>query len=120
MTDLRLSELRAANVERQRDFPGSSSWRLVHWSNALAGEVGEVCNLVKKVDRGDFGKVYVWGVLPGAADRPLSDEIADVLIYLDLLCLYARIDLADAVRQKFNRRSEEIGSAVRLEEPGHG
>ena len=49
--------VRQARDDTRRWFPrkgDGSNGRLVHYSLGLAGEVGEFCNLVKKVDRGDI------------------------------------------------------------------
>jgi len=59
-------------------FPKWREVDLIYYSNALAGEVGEICNLVKKSIGGGTNKRAVDG-----------DEIAlegvDVFIYLTLL-----------------------------------
>ncbi|MGO9244361.1 MAG: MazG nucleotide pyrophosphohydrolase domain-containing protein [Verrucomicrobiia bacterium] len=58
----------------------------------LYGEAGEVSNLVKKIRRGDFALSSV------KAD--LSEEIADVFIYLIKMCNQLHIDLeAEYVRK---------------------
>jgi NTP pyrophosphatase (non-canonical NTP hydrolase) len=44
----------------------------------------------------------------------LADEIADVVIYADLLAHFYGIDLATAVTAKFNRKSIEQGFPERL------
>ena len=57
--------LRAANVARLPRFknrkgepahsqPDGSDWALSTWSNAVLGELGELANLIKKVERGDL------------------------------------------------------------------
>lgn len=73
---------------------------------ALAGEVGEAANLVKKVRRGDF-------TLDEAREK-IADELADVVIYVDLLAKAARIDLASAVERKFNVVSRRVSADVFL------
>ena len=79
---------------------------LSQWSNAVCGELGELANLIKKIERGDF-------TLEEA--RPhLADELADVATYLDLLANRAGVDLGEAVRSKFNRVSERVLCDVRL------
>lgn len=85
--------------------------------NALAGECGEVCNVIKKIGRltrglpipsKDKGKTHSCFV------SELSGEIADVLTYLDLLAQGFDIDLEEALRDKFNAVSLEANSPVRL------
>lgn len=85
-----------------------SAWSLSDWMTATAGELGEAANVLKKLNRVRDG-------IPGNTETPqqlrqqLSDEIADTLIYLDLLAQAAGIDLSTAVRAKFDRTSVKIG-----------
>lgn len=104
------SDLRRANARRLPDFVahygGNGSmegWSAAEWTNALAGEVGELCNLTKKIGRGQDIPV-----------KMIADELADTQIYLDLCAQKLQIDLAAATRSKFNERSMDIGSEVRL------
>jgi len=102
---LSFHDLRQANVPRCAEaFHDPDSWSLERWALAMIGEAGEVCNAVKKIIREDG---------TGSVDA-LAEELADVIIYCDLLAARARIDLAVAVRDKFNRVSEKRGSAIRL------
>ena len=79
--------LRAANVARQQEWDPSNvvdfSWRC----NELAGEAGEVCNILKKLHREKHG-------LPGsrAVKDDLAEELADVVICVDLVAMTAGID----------------------------
>jgi NTP pyrophosphatase (non-canonical NTP hydrolase) len=60
-----------------------------YWENALAGETGELCNLIKKLARdGRF------------VEAEFEDEIADVFIYLALAADFFKIDLEAAVLKK--------------------
>lgn len=109
--------LREANVRRCNEvFHPLDSWSLTDWACAMAGEAGEACNVVKKLRRLDGTRVSPVG--PGH-DREdllahLSEELADVVIYADLLAARAGIDLREAVRAKFNRVSIERESKERL------
>lgn len=92
MTDIPLTfaRLHEVNVARCSQWhPGfpkvSHDWVGTDWSNAMAGEMGETCNVVKKLRRIDVG-------LPGSKDpelhvllADLGEEIADTLVYLDLV-----------------------------------
>lgn len=101
---LGLYELRKANLERcEKSFHPIDDWSPTDWACALAGEVGELCNLIKKQRRGEF--------IPS---RDLHDEIGDVMAYLDLLAASLYIDLSEATKIKFNYVSERIGSDVKL------
>lgn len=44
----------------------------------------------------------------------LADELADVVLYADLLAQKAGIELAGAIRAKFNRVSEAQGFPERI------
>ena len=99
-----LTQLRAANVSRCETFHAIGEWSETDYACALAGEVGELCNLIKKRRRGDD--------IPPAM---LADEIADVLIYLDLLAARLGIQVDGAVVRKFNAWSVSKGLPQRLE-----
>ena len=81
------TSLRTANEARQREWDGNGhamndDWRM----NELMGETGEVCNVLKKLHRERAG-------VPGSrADKEmLADEIADVVICLDLFLMTKKI-----------------------------
>jgi NTP pyrophosphatase (non-canonical NTP hydrolase) len=118
---LSFETLRAANVLRcETAFHQVSEWRPSQWSNAMAGECGEACNLTKKMDRmwpaGEFIKNWNKPEDQRMADleERLADEIADVVIYADLLAARIGRSLGECVRRKFNAKSDEIGSDVKL------
>ncbi len=105
--------LRKASLARSAKWHRGDQPDLVWWSNAVAGEAGEVCNVTKKLDRDAKGLV---GNKKGG-DELLEDlalEIADTVIYLDLLAAAAGIDLGRAVVAKFNLVSAENGFPERL------
>jgi NTP pyrophosphatase (non-canonical NTP hydrolase) len=71
------------------------------------GELGEYANLRKKVERGDF-------TLDEA--RPaLADELADVVIYLDILASQIGVNLGDAIMSKWNRTSVKVGAPLYID-----
>jgi NTP pyrophosphatase (non-canonical NTP hydrolase) len=65
---------------------------IVHFSLGIAGEVGELVNLVKKVNRGSITFEQVRTMM--------THEMADVLIYLCDIAETLGIDLATAVEEK--------------------
>lgn len=87
MNSLSFAALRAANLERCRHgfHHEIDSWSLSDWAVAVGGEVGEALNVVKKLNRERDGIV---GNTRSAAELlgDLQDELADVVIYLDLTC----------------------------------
>jgi NTP pyrophosphatase (non-canonical NTP hydrolase) len=111
---LTLNDLRQANQARQSYWGGSENWTLADWSNALAGEVGEACNVVKKLRRPELGTVGNKHDQE-AYRQQLASEIGDVLIYLDLLANAAGYRLEHCVMKAFNDKSEELDMPIRLE-----
>jgi NTP pyrophosphatase (non-canonical NTP hydrolase) len=92
---------------------GIDSWSLADWAVALAGETGELCNVVKKLNRvrdGLTGNKETKEQLISA----LRAEAADIYLYLDLFCQRVGFDLAEAVRDKFNSVSMRNGFPERL------
>lgn len=79
----------------------------------LGGECGEALNVVKKLERERLG----WRGSRATLDE-LADEIADVIICADLLASAAGIDLAEAVRKKFNASSEKLDLPIRIDPAG--
>lgn len=144
---LQFGVLRAANTARLPQFknkfmiaahsvPDGSDWAASDWLTAVVGELGEYANNLKKFRRGDL-TLGEFRIVAGK-------ELADVIIYLDLLAkrtldlviplgpnesgdaLFRHsahptgIDLGAAVVAKFNEVSERVASTVRLEEDGSG
>lgn len=104
MDNLKFSELREVNVLRcEQSFHPLHSWSPTDWSNAMAGECGEACNLTKKLRRGD-----------AVSEEEIGKEIADVVIYADLLAARLDLDLAKCIREKFNEVSIKKENKLRL------
>lgn len=95
---------------------GLQSWSLSDWAVAFMGEAGELCNVIKKMNRLRDGLVGNKGTDAIAADlhQKLAHEIADAAIYLDLLAQREGIVLEDAIVEKFNIVSERNGFPERL------
>ena len=107
-----LDELFAANAARQKEWDEGKKLDLAYYGNALAGEVGEACNVIKKLERERHG-------LAGSRDtiEHLGEELADSLTYLVLIAMEAGLGAAGldkAVRKKFNAVSEARGFKTRL------
>lgn len=81
-----------------------SSWSLSDWMTATAGELGEAANIIKKLNRYRDG-------IPGNTETEselhaaLADELADVMISLDLLTQAAGFDLETIRDAKFSKTS---------------
>lgn len=107
-----LNAFSAENLERCLSPGGFNhpldGWSLSDWMVAATGELGEAANVLKKLNRVRDG-------IPGNTETPehlraqFADEIADTVIYLDLLAQAAGFTLAQAVRTKFNKTSAKIG-----------
>lgn len=115
---LTFNTLRRGNLERLPEFRNQhgkithieddgSGWSDAEWLEAVVGELGEYANLKKKERRGDIKGV--------AAQQAFADELADVVIYLDILAYRLGIDLGDAVMKKWNVTSKKIGSLLYLD-----
>jgi NTP pyrophosphatase (non-canonical NTP hydrolase) len=92
---------------------GLESWSESDWACALAGEVGELCNVIKKRNR-VRDHMQQRATNEGALQHNLKMEIGDVYIYLDLLARRVGLNLEDCVRDTFNRISEREGFPERL------
>lgn len=68
---------------------------LEHLAVCLAGEVGEFCNVLKKITRGDLN----WDTSKSA----LSEELADVFIYLLKISNQADIDIEQETLKKIEK-----------------
>jgi NTP pyrophosphatase (non-canonical NTP hydrolase) len=92
---------------------GLHSWTLSEWMTVTMGELGEAANIIKKLNRDR-------DCIPGnttdkeTLEKHLSEELADVACYLDLLCQAAGFDLETIREQKFNIVSKKIGYKEKL------
>lgn len=112
MTGISFDDLREANQRRLPDFDSAypsahdDEWTLADWAVAAAGEMGEMCNLIKKVRRGE-----------DVDTADIGREIADTITYLDFVAWKLGIDMGDAVASKFNEVSLRVKSPVRMGYP---
>ncbi|MDE2096299.1 MAG: hypothetical protein KGL39_03570 [Patescibacteria group bacterium] len=91
---------------------GVRPWVLPDYGNAAAGEMGELCNYIKKLQRVRDG-------LRNVSDNTINDEtvlktmvgreIADVLSYLVLVCIQEGLDMESVLIDKFNAVSDRVG-----------
>ncbi len=94
---LSFERIREENVTRcNAVFHPLDAWSPLEYGGALAGEVGELCNILKKMKRD--------GVTP-ALMKKSAKEAADSFAYLDLTCARLGIDLGESFRKKFNEVS---------------
>lgn len=110
--------LRQANVSRIPRFRNKkgelahnhdgSDWILSQWTNAVLGELGELSNLIKKIERGDFSLEE--------AHSECAKELADVATYLDILAFRMGVDLGQAIVDKFNEVSDRVNAGVYIKD----
>ena len=114
---LTFNTLRSANLARLPEFknskgepahskPDGSDWCLAQWCNAVTGELGELANIIKKIERGDLTLEE--------AREDLGKELADVQTYLDILAYQAGVNLGQATMDKWNEISKRIGCKIRI------
>lgn len=105
-----LADLRRCNTERQAAWCPDQVPDLSFRGNELAGEVGEACNVIKKLERERHG----WRGSRATGEQ-LAEELADVVICADLAALTAGVDLMSAVKAKFDATSDKVGLPHRLQ-----
>lgn len=96
--------LRKANVARQKEWHVNGDPGLSYKGNELAGEVGELCNVIKKLERARLGSRG-----SKATVQDLADELGDVIVCLDLIAADFDIDVWAVVVEKFNKTSIKYG-----------
>lgn len=119
---LTFEQLSEANFSRaSRWHEGAEPWSGADWSNAMCGEAGEAANVVKKLRRletnitqGSYHGEETISTDHEVLVAKLGGEIADTILYLDLLAEHYGIDIESHVRQKFNSVSIQQGFPERL------
>lgn len=116
MGNLTFKKLREVNSARCKKWhpPESTPWTSADWLTALAGELGEAANIIKKIRRHETGASNVGDPPEYLLRSLLAEELADTFLYTDLLANYFNIDLEQAVINKFNKTSEKHGFTERL------
>jgi len=117
---LTLDDLSARNRLRCESIDGFNhpltTWTPEQWTNAIAGEAGEACNLAKKYLRWRMGiKGNKEEECPVGLIHGIAEELADVIIYSDLAIQALGFSTERVLKEKFNRKSDEIGSSTKLD-----
>ena len=97
-----LQQLRVNNAERQKLWDPDNVLDLSFKALEFSGEAGELASKVKKLVRQELGVV---GSRIDMAE--IEEEVADVLITLDLLCSKMDIDIEKVTKEKFNEVSRK-------------
>jgi NTP pyrophosphatase (non-canonical NTP hydrolase) len=104
------STLREAIDARMEEWDGQANAELplTYFSNEMAGECGEACNIVKKLEREAYG-------MDGtrATKDDLASELADVIITTYRLAAKLGINLDEATENKFNWTSVKMNMNTR-------
>lgn len=102
--DLTFRRLQHVNDKRNIEWDPERKLNGAFFGVELAGEVGEACNLIKKLERARLG-------LRGSTTTKqcLGEELADVAIVLCLVANYYNIDLENHIIPKFNETSDKLG-----------
>lgn len=112
-----LQEFSEINLKRCTSLKGFNhtldSWKPSEWTNAMAGECGEACNITKKISRheqGINGNVKPEDQNVDALRARAIREIADVIVYADLAIQALGGNTSNALRDVFNDKSTQIGA----------
>lgn len=108
-THAELFKLSVANSDRQKEWDPGNKIDLNFRGVELAGEVGELCNIIKKMTRERLGLRGSRATIDDA-----KEEIGDVAICLGLICNDLGIDMWEAIKFSFNRVSEKHDLKTRL------
>lgn len=106
-----LNYFRSVNIMRAVEL--FKTWKNVpvtYWTTALAGEVGELCNMIKKLERVRLGGIDAGSTYTAADITPemIREEIGGIFIYLDLLAALFDVDLGEAAVKTFNDKSAQF------------
>lgn len=118
MSDSFLRRFRETNVARATedfcdyDAPAANLFFAV----GMAGEAGELLNLIKKLERRAHGGPDVGNSVKveDISKEKLEEEFGGMLTYMDLLASHYNIDLQEAITKTFNNVSAKINSQHRL------
>jgi NTP pyrophosphatase (non-canonical NTP hydrolase) len=116
MQNLTFEKVRQVNLERAEVWHpnGIQEWSPAEWGNALAGECGELCNVLKKLLRLDHGINQANGLDRNELVEMAGKEIADVYLYLDLVASRLGLTVASCTVKKFNETSTKEGFPHKL------
>jgi NTP pyrophosphatase (non-canonical NTP hydrolase) len=107
---LRFDKFNKINTKRcETVYHKINDWSPSDWGNALAGEVGEACNFIKKLRRLEGLSGAKINKKRKRLKEALAKELGDIFHYLDLTATRLDIDLGKAVVDKFNEVSKRTG-----------
>lgn len=103
MTFEKFQALNARRELEAQKYEKCRSWGIAQWTLALAGEVGELANFVKKIERGDYSDKDPY------VRKQIAKELADIITYADLI--YTKLEMQTEVElmDKFEEINQRIG-----------
>jgi NTP pyrophosphatase (non-canonical NTP hydrolase) len=100
-----LKQLKRLNEERCPYFGNKvEEWSETDWGCAIGGESGELQNWLIKRRRGDNVDL-----------KEVAHEMADIVIYVDMLATKMNIDLEETIKEKWNIVSERRNIPLKME-----
>lgn len=107
-----LKLLRMLSVQRAKEgFKTYDNQPITYWTTAVIGEFGELCNMIKKMQRVQLGGVDGGHSYTAKNITPkmIREELGGTLLYIDLLASLLGVDLEEAITETFNEKSKELG-----------
>lgn len=118
INDSFLQRFRRTNVARAsedfRDYNAPAA--NLFFAVGMAGEAGELLNLIKKLERRAHGGPDIGNSIrvEEISKEKLEEEFGGMLTYMDLLASHYDIDLEQAITKTFNTVSTKVNSRHRL------
>lgn len=123
MFKLSFETFRIANRTRSKRFfePATvDNWSPADTLVGMIGELGEACNVMKKLKRAQLGMVNKnkegrqIDTLTDEVRYKLMEEFAGAMLYFDQLAEHFGIDWQEAIEYTYNSKSEELGFPERI------
>lgn len=115
-----LQRLREVNTARCYSPEGfkhdkDDDWTILEWAAVIAGEAGEIIGAAKKLRCREKKLGGAQFVDPIEGMQATREEVADVILYCDLLLAIMDADFEQTVKDKFNKTSATHGMPFKLE-----
>lgn len=117
--ELSFDEFSRKNAQRADMWHQGTPWSNSDWFTATVGELGELGNLIKKLNRirdGLQGNSVSDHGMPLNMTLEIMKEIGGAYAYLDLLARNMNVKMSDCVRYEFNRVSERNDFDIKIGE----
>lgn len=113
MLDFNILSLK--NEERcEKHYRKLDEWGLEKIGLKVVGEVGELCNLLGKIQNIQDNVIINVPITEEELILKSGKELADIVIYCDLLATRLNLRLGFEVMKKFNEDSDKIKSRIKL------